>query len=317
MANILLRSPYYVPLSRATGLSAKLELTIKGNTEDTSTLRYTIIKNTPTNNVTFEIAQLCRDYLDTTYAGSYISAVVDISGAVTWYDAVDAGGSSVGLPANFTHKGFDGYWDYVNTSSDKNYCSEGVCLMQDNTIVYVPESTAGFIPTLSSGAIVYEAFSTSSTSIAVGSPAQTITITRTQCSKNSPVKVTFVNKYGALQDIYFDMKSTKSISTEIEKYNNSNISTTGTYSSQSHQFKTLTKRGRERITINTGYIDDGMNEPMKQLMLSEQVWATIDSSIHPVDIATSNMTFKTNKNDKLVQYTLSLEYAHESIDRVR
>ena len=189
--------------------------------------------------------------------------------------------------------------------------------MQDNTIVYVPESTAGFIPTLSSGAIVYEAFSTSSTTIAVGSPAQTITITRTQCSKNSPVKVTFVNKYGALQDIYFDMKSTKSISTEIEKYNNSNISTTGTYSSQSHQFKTLTKRGRERITINTGYIDDGMNEPMKQLMLSEQVWATIDSSIHPVDIATSNMTFKTNKNDKLVQYTLSLEYAHESIDRVR
>ena len=311
MANILLRSPYYVPLSRATGLSAKLVLTIEVGE------RYTIIKNTPTNSVTFEIAQLCRDYLDIAYAGSYISAVVEISGAVTWYDAVDAGGSSVGLPATFTHKGFDGYWDYVNTSSDKHYCSSGVCLMQDNTIVYVPESTAGFIPTLSSGAIVYEAFSTSSTTIAVGSPAQTITITRTQCSKNSPVKVTFVNKYGALQDIYFDMKSTKSISTEIEKYNNSNISTTGTYSSQSHQFKTLTKRGRERITINTGYIDDGMNEPMKQLMLSEQVWATIDSSIHPVDIATSNMTFKTNKNDKLVQYTLSLEYAHESIDRVR
>jgi hypothetical protein len=316
MANILLRSPYYVNLSKATGLSAKLELTIKGNTEDGSTLRYTIVKNTPTNSVTFEIAQLCRDYLDIAYAGSYISAVVDISGDVTWYDAIDAGGSSVGT-VTFTHNGFGGYWDYVNTSSNKNYCSEGVCLMQDNTIVYVPESIAGFIPTLSSGAIVYEAFSTSSTSIAVGSPAQTITITRTQCSKNSPVKVTFVNKYGALQDMYFDMKSSKSISTEIEKYNNSNISTTGTYSSQSHQFKTLTKRGRERIIINTGYIDDGMNEPIKQLMLSEQVWATIDNSIHPVDVATSNMTFRTSKNDKLVQYTLGLEYAHESIDRVR
>lgn len=312
MANILLRSPYYVPLSKATGLSAKLELTIEG------TLRYTIVKNTPTNSVTFEIAQLCRDYLDIAYAGSYINTVVDISGVVTWYDAVDAGGSSVGT-ATFTHTGFDGYWDYVNTSSDKHYCSltDEVCLMQDNTIVYVPESTGGYIPTLSSGAIVYEAFSTSSTSIAVGSPAQTITITRTQCSKNSPVKVTFVNKYGALQDIYFDMKSTKSISTEIEKYNNSNISTTGTYSSQSHQFKTLRKKGRERITINTGYIDDGMNEPMKQLMLSEQVWATIDSSIHPVDVASSSITFKTSKNDKLVQYALSLEYAHESIDRVR
>mgnify|MGYP003132953116 CR=1 FL=1 len=317
MANILLRSPYYVNLSRATGLSAKLELTIKGNTEDISTLRYTIIKNTPTNSVTFEISQLCRDYLDIAYAGSYISAVVNISGAVTWYDAVDAGGSSVGLPVNFTHKGFDGYWDYVNSSSNKNFCTSGICLMQDNTTIYVPENTAGYVPTLSSGAIVYETFNTSSTSIAVGSPAQTITITRTQCSRYSPIKVTFVNKYGALQDVYFEMRSTKSISTKVEKYNNSNISTAGTYSGQSHQFKTLNKKGRERITINTGYMDDGMNEPMKQLMLSEQVWATIDGNIHPVDVATSSMTFKTGKNDKLVQYTLDLEYAHESIDRVR
>tara|TARA_B100001250_G_C19811236_1_gene795794 strand:- start:1262 stop:2194 length:933 start_codon:yes stop_codon:yes gene_type:complete len=310
MANILLRSPYYVNLSKATGLSAKLELTVEG------TLRYTIVKNTPTNSVTFEISQLCRDYIDTTYAGSYISEVVEISGVVTWFDAIDAGGSSVGT-ANFTHKGFDGYWDYVNSSSNKNFCTSGICLMQDNTTIYVPENTAGYVPTLSSGGIVYETFNTSSTSIAVGSPAQTITITRTQCSKYSPIKVTFVNKYGALQDIYFEMRSTKSISTQVEKYNNSNISTAGTYSGQSHQFKTLNKKGRERIKINTGYMDESMNEPMKQLMLSEQVWSTIDGNIHPVDVATNSMTFKTGKNDKLVQYTLDLEYAHESIDRVR
>ena len=135
MANILLRSPYYVPLSKATGLSAKLVLTIEGEE------RYTIVKNTPTNSVTFEIAQLCRDYLDITYAGSYINTVVEISGVVTWYDAVDVGGSSIGDPIPFTHTGFDGYWDYVNTSSDKHYCSSTneVCLMQDNTIVYVPD----------------------------------------------------------------------------------------------------------------------------------------------------------------------------------
>ena len=310
MANILLRSPFYINLTKAGAASAKLELTIGG------TLRYTIVKNTPTTSVTFEISELSRDYLETAYAGSYISSVVDIAGVVTYFDAVNATGSSVGTD-NFTHKGFDGYWDYINSSSNKHFCGEGVCLMQDNTIVYVPESTAGFIPTLANGNIIYETFGTTSTSIAVGSPVQTITISRTRCSKYSPVKVTFVNKYGALQDIYFELKSTKQLQTESKKYNNSNITSAGGYSGQSHQFRTLVKKGKERITINTGYMDESMNEVMKQLMLSEQVWATIESSIHPVDVATNNMTFQSKTNDKLIRYTLDLEYAHESIDRVR
>ncbi len=312
MANILLRSPYYLRYTQAGAESATLTLTINGTT------RYTIVKNTPTEEVLYEISQLARDYLNITYQGSYINQKVSIGGNVKFYDALNGLGSQVGLTRTFTHDGFDGYWDYYNTSSSKDFCNiDGSCLMQDNTTVYVPEGESGFIPVLASGNIVYNSFSASATSIAVGSPSVTVTIERIPCSKYTPMKVTFVNKYGALQDIYFDKKSTETMTTSVQKYKNSNLSTTGTYSRTAHQYRTLKKTGQERMTLNTGFVDEGMNEPMKQLMLSEQVWMKMGIEYHPIDIATNSLTFKTKVNDKLINYTLDIEHAHEHIDRVR
>jgi len=313
MANILLRSPYYIRYPQAGAESAELTLQINGVTQ------YTIIKNTPTEEVLYEIASLARDYLDITYQGSYINQKVSIGGNVKFYDALNATGAQVGLTRTFTYDGFDGYWDYYNTSLNKNFCdgTNTSCLMQDNTLMYVPEGGSGFIPVLSSGNIVYNSFTGSATSIAVGSPSVTVTIQRIPCSKYMPMKVTFVNKYGALQDIYFDKKSTEKINTTIQKYKNSNLSTTGTYLKTSHQYRTLKKSGRETMTLNTGFIDEGMNEVMKQLMLSEQVWMHMGTEYHPIDIVTSSLTLKTKVNDKLINYTIDVEHAHEHIDRVR
>ena len=311
MANILLRSPFYVYQTQSGAQSAKLILEIDG------TERYTIIKDTPTNAVTFEISQLARDYLDITYAGTYQSQKVTIAGEITWYLGTNATGGTTGSPVTFTHNGFDGYWDYYNSSTTKQFCSTGSCLMQDNTTIYVPENESGFIPVLSAGQIVYNSFTASTVSLAVGSPPVTINIERIPCSKYMPMKVTFVNKYGALQDIYFDKKSTETMTSTVQKYKNSNISTTGTYSRTAHQYRTLKKTGQERMTLNTGFIDEGMNEPMKQLMLSEQVWMKMGVEYHPIDVVTNSLTLKTKANDKLINYTIEVEHAHEHIDRVR
>ena len=56
MADIFLRSPYFLTITTGSHLSAKLELTIDG------TLRYTIIKNATSNRTVFEIATLAQDY---------------------------------------------------------------------------------------------------------------------------------------------------------------------------------------------------------------------------------------------------------------
>ena len=311
MANIFLRSPYYEYHTRASAQSAKLQLSIDG------TLRYTIVKNTPTNAVVFEIAELARDYLDITYNGTYVSQKVSITGEIIWYTAADAGGSVSGTSVVFTHEGFDGYWDYYNTNTAKKFCETGSCILQDNTNMYVPENESGFVPVLASGNIVYESFTSSTTSIAVGNPSTTVTIKRIPCSKYTPIKITFVNKYGALQDIYFDKKHVETLTVKSEQYKNNNLSNTGMYSRYAHQYRVLNKTGNERMQLNTGYIDEGHNEVMKQLMLSEQTWMKTGTEYHPVNLVTNSLSFKTSVNDKLINYSIEVEHAHEHIDRVR
>ena len=304
MANILLRSPHYIPLNRAGASYATLELTVNG------LLRYTITNNLDaSDNVLFEISELCRDYLDVVYDGTYNSFAADISATVTFYDTSDV---EVGTPTTIPHKGFDGYGDFLD---GHNPVVNPNTIMQSNIIVYVPEGATGVIPYESSGAIAYATFGSSSPSLSVASTI--VTIRRICEPKYTPIKVTFVNKFGALQDIYLYKKQTKNMSIQREMYKSNIISTTGTYQTYNHNKRNLKSVGAERITANTGFLCNNMNEPMKQLMLSEQIWATIDNNVIPINITNSDFTYKTSVNDKLINYTMEFEYAFDAINNIR
>lgn len=307
MANILLRSPYYIYESRATALSAKLELSVGG------VLRYTMVKDTNSSNgVLFEISELARDFIDISYSGTYSSQVIAITGSITFYDAINAGGATVGIPIPITHTGFDGYGDFEQGASPTVTSNS---LLQSNTIIYALEGEAGVIPEESSGAIVYSAYNTTATSDNVG--GQDIVIKRICEPKFDPIKVTFVNKFGALQDIWFFKKSIESLTVQKEKYKRSIITSTGTYDTSKHSTAILNAKGSEKITMNTGYMDEGMNEPIKQMLLSEQVWATIGANVLPVILDTESLTYKTSVNDRLVDYTIDFSYAYDTINNIR
>jgi hypothetical protein len=79
----------------------------------------------------------------------------------------------------------------------------------------------------------------------------------------------------------------------------------------------MTSVGKESIVANTGFVCESMNEPFKQLMLSNQVWATISNNVTPVNIINSDFTYKTSLNDKLVNYTIEFEFAFDSINNIR
>ena len=56
---------------------------------------------------------------------------------------------------------------------------------------------------------------------------------------------------------------------------------------------------------------------MKELMLSEQVWAEIGGTVYPVNVTSSDVSFKTTLNDKLVAYSLEIEQANDLISTMR
>ena len=155
-----------------------------------------------------------------------------------------------------------------------------------------------------------------------GSAAHIIKVRNLDCSIYDPIRVTFVNKYGALQDLWFDKKSINSIEVQSNDYKASvmNFSSTPTYDTSAHQNRVLDLVGKESITLNTGYIDESFNEVFRQLMLSEQVWMTRltdTEEVLPLRPRTQSLQFKTRTNDKLVNYTVEFDFAFDKINTIR
>lgn len=150
--------------------------------------------------------------------------------------------------------------------------------------------------------------------------AQSITVTfKELCElKYTPVRVIFYNKYGALQDIWASKKSIKNLNQTTDTYK-SNIIDLGTlsYSTYKHVQKRFDVQGQETISVSTAYLDESVNEPVKQLLMSEQVWLEIGTETYPVVLKTSSIQEKTSVNDKLVAYTFEFDYASGKIQNVR
>jgi len=156
----------------------------------------------------------------------------------------------------------------------------------------------------------------------IEAPYEKIEVRTQQCDKYPDHKVTFVNKFGALQDVYFFAKAVESMTSTGEQFKSNGYDlATNSYSVTKHQYQQYDKQAKERITLSTGYVSEDYNEVIKQLMMSEYVWLTKttdeSSNIYPVIPRTSDVTFKTSLNDKLVSYDIEFDFAFDKIQNVR
>ena len=334
MALIKLRSPRYEVLTApATALSAKLELTID------STLRYTIIKDcTATEDVEFEISELCRDYLTPTVTLSppdYPDTnTVAISRVITFYDAVNAGGSVVAGGDTVTHIGYDSYGTFMDgynpTITTRTVLfTPNYSTSTDTYEVFVPQSTDGAVQyTDSLGALQTQDFAGGDTSDVI--ETTTVYMRRIDCTKyGDGTKIVFVNKWGAIQELWFFLKLVENIKTKSSKFqrNLMDFSTAGspTYDTKAHAVSTFNKQAKNSIKLSSGYYPEYATAWFEELLLSEYVWMVrpkyanpaTDDEIIPVNVKTSAMTHKTSLNDNLIEYTIDFEQAFDYINNVR
>ena len=337
MATIPLRSPRYETLTTPSGaLSAKLELSIGGS------LKYTIVKDcTAGADVVFEIAELCRDYLTPTVvltpADYPETNHIDISRAITFYDAVNAGGSIVqygGANTNtVTHIGLDGYGTFMDgynptIATRKVLFTPNYSTSPDTYELFVPQSTAGaFQYTDSGGDLKTQDFSGGDTSDTV--ETTTVTFKRIDCTKyGDGRKIVFVNKWGAIQELWFFLKRVETTNTKSETFqrNLADFSSAGspTYDTKKHAVSTFNKQAKNSISLSSGYYPEYTNAWFEELLLSEYVWMVrpkytnpATNEIVPVNVKTSNMVHKTSLNDRLIEYTIQFEESFDYINNVR
>ena len=163
---------------------------------------------------------------------------------------------------------------------------------------------------------VYQEFDADSIYIDKGGVIEVIKIEEVEECKYNPYKVTFVNKFGVLQDLWFFKRSNLSLNTQQESYK-ANIVTNGTYSINSRQKTVFNKTGMERLQLNTGFYPESYNEIFRQLTLSEEVWIKYDGDTLPITVMSSSLNYKTSVNDKLINYTIDVEFANNKINNIR
>jgi len=133
--------------------------------------------------------------------------------------------------------------------------------------------------------------------------------------KYEPILLSFINKFGAIQKLWFFKNNSVSMNTESKSFRRNTI-INGGYESTEHQYKNLFKHGKESITINSGFYPESFNEVFREIMLSEDVWIYYNEENLPVNIKNSDIKFKTRLDDKLIEYKLDCEFAFDKIQNI-
>jgi len=330
MANIALRSPQFKSIAVSTGaLSVVCTVTIDG------ILRYTLIKNVQqSTTVNFDIAELARDYIEISYQSDYEPQTVSIVTVLTNYDGLNGTGDVVDLPTTITDRGFEAYGTFeeeVNPEVPFRVAPTYLIPTTDtNTFtIFAPNNTAGIIPNITSlNGLAVTPYTVSDTSVTTVDSV-VCNIKRIDCTKYGiGNKITYINKYGVQQDLWFFLKETKNLARTNEGYKSNTItypSGGATYNVQNAPNKVFNTQAKQTHKLSSGYYPEFANQQFEELLLSEYVWFHKPTSgigvgtyiVVPVKVKTSSMAFKTSVNDRLIEYTIEFEEAYDYINNIR
>lgn len=317
------------------------------------------------NSVSFDISEIVNDSLVQTYSsvpvGTYQSLYVDVQ-----TNASTLAGAPIGSVTTTTYLAQEGFNKF---EEGVNYIVQKIAMLTENYLeynkgskIYLPinaeisntvtwKYNSSNIQTNtitdngnSNQKIQYISYNPSSqevNEVVINTDASgTIIIKLKEIEEcKYPVnKITFLNRWGAFQDLYFFKKSTESLNTTSENYNASIfkakevvlsppeepegpcVSNTiyNRYNTTAHSKKTYNANGVESITLNSGYVSEINNSYFEELMVSEYVWMTdTNGVIYPVNLKESSFTKKTGLNDKLINYTMSFEKSFSIVNNIR
>ena len=136
-----------------------------------------------------------------------------------------------------------------------------------------------------------------------------------------PIRLCWMNQWGAWDYYTFTKKSTKTISTKGTTY----TQLQGTWNESLYRLdtyrggkKALRRNATERISMNTGFLKEDDNVMFEELTNSPEVYllegyqtditfSALNKYVTPVTLSSSSFTRKTVANDKLIQYSFDIE----------
>ena len=172
--------------------------------------------------------------------------------------------------------------------------------------------------TIQGGTIEVRAFDVSNTAI---SKTYTINVNCPDLKGFEPIRLCWLNQWGAWDYYTFTKKSVRSISTKGSTYEQ----LAGTWNEAAYRVdsykggkKAFRVNATEKIKMNTDFVSESENEMFEELINSPEVYilegyqtdgsfSALNQYVKPVRLTTSSFTKKTVANDKLIQYSFEVE----------
>lgn len=374
MSKINARSPYFIYYTDSflTSVSIELDIYTGSSTNYPSEPTYTLESTAVNEEVTFEISELVRDYLDSTFDGTYSSDNV----WVRYIATKSISGVAQTPETQVVLEGYDGYGEFeegANPQLDQEILmSNTVLVSNDYDPLNIPVNANTEDVTLnyySNGSIVYTdvktaindsesliQYSTNSVGdidlfksrvladggvfeakecvedvydgyydnldvdyvqvVTASGDIQILTVKEVKECKYETYKLVFKNKFGAWQDLWFFKRSDLSMKTKSENYK-SNLVVAGSYDTNRHQKRVFLKNGMQSLKLNSGYYPEEYNQVFKEFLLSESVYITYKNQNLPINVKTSDITYKNKVSEKLINYTIDIEFAYNTINNIR
>lgn len=140
----------------------------------------------------------------------------------------------------------------------------------------------------------------------------TTTLLITDECRYTPIDIAFQNKEGALQFMTFFKAKTDSLTVTNEEFEGDR----GQPLDGNHQYVKFNVQGKSKFKVNSGFIEESMNETVRQLLLSERVWLYSNEIFTPLNVAGKSLEYKTRQKDRLINYEIDFDYAFNEINSI-
>jgi len=122
--------------------------------------------------------------------------------------------------------------------------------------------------------------------------------------KYTPVICQFINRFGGWQFLTFFKAQSNNISVDKTKFNL--LPDSVNYNTKRGQTKAFNINGMQKVTLNTGFVNQNYSDLIQDLLMSNTV--LLDSK--PVQVVSNGTDLKTSLRDKNINYTIDFEYSY-------
>ena len=297
--------------------------------------------------VSFDIANIVNSFIKQEFAGEGIDSSETVNPNTTvWVDyqlTTKITGNEDVQPL-FQCLAFDGY-TYFEEGVNAQVTNPGA-LISANTMsvvdgedVYLPMllgevSTVTFynadgtvcaaesypvVPTISYNQVKYASCADAAyVTIVTESSTRTININTLECNKHTPYRLSFINRFGVVESLWFNGNNTESSSNRTKEY--SRVVTSelngAEYSIGKGNRYNQRLSSNKSMVLNSGFYPEACNVTFEELIDSNEVWIHKDGVILPVNIKTSSFNKMTEINDDAINYTIKIEFAFNKINNI-